>query len=86
MPTVNPLTTTDVLGHTSTTLYDVMGRLTGTIDPLGNQTTATYDVSGLELTTTDALGVQSSAVYDGFARGQWSSPSEQWVRRAKVRR
>jgi RHS repeat-associated protein len=45
-PTGYPGTTTDALGKSTTTVYDVRGNVTSVTDPLGHKTTQNYDVFG----------------------------------------
>jgi uncharacterized protein RhaS with RHS repeats len=60
----NPLTTTNALGQTTTTLYEVMGRLTASVDPLGDTTTYAYDASGLQTLLTDPFGTETDTGYN----------------------
>jgi YD repeat-containing protein len=63
------LTTVDARGKTTTSAYDVMGRLTKWTDALAKVSSMTYNAAGLELTETDANGNVTSLIYDGFNRG-----------------
>src|SRR5262249_23051972 len=57
------LTSSDGLGHVTTSSYDSNGNLTRVQDPLGNVTSYTYS-NGLIRTQVDALGRTTSYGYD----------------------
>jgi hypothetical protein len=61
----------DALGYLHTSLYDAVGRMSGSQDPLGYLSTTIYDSTGravasMDADELDASGAQSCGVLTGF--------------------
>jgi RHS repeat-associated protein len=69
---VDPSTTTDELGRTTSYSYDAMNRETGTTDAAGSSiagvTTFTYDAAGNQITSTDPDNDTTTTTYDALDR------------------
>jgi|GEM_PF-3764548 len=59
-----PLTSTDPLGHTTTTTYDAAGNVTSVANALGQTTTLAYNAMNRAASVSDPLGNVTSFGYD----------------------
>lgn len=60
----NQTTVTDPRGAVTTSIYDVLNRLTSVTDALNRTTTYTYDATGNRTSMTDPLGQTTTTAYD----------------------
>ncbi|MCP4362682.1 MAG: PKD domain-containing protein, partial [Chloroflexi bacterium] len=72
---------TNAAGHTITSTYDKLNRMTSQVDPLGQATTYEYDQIGNPTAIIDALNQRTELVYDDLDRlSQLTDPLNRVIR------